>query len=162
MLNNLKQFVPATICLLCDGCCRFKEESSLWRPKLNSNELSSRIFERTVAKDGRLKTCCVSKEHLCSFFNPEDHTCHIYTKRPFECQLYPFLLHHRDGKVVLSVHLLCPYVQQTKAKPIFQEYTKYLQNYFNRVEVRDYLHNNFHLDDYSFYQDELEDVLIID
>ena len=51
MFSDLPQFVPQSVCLSCDGCCRFKEEQSSWRPKAVGDEkvqggLAEEIFSR--------------------------------------------------------------------------------------------------------------------
>lgn len=38
MLQNFKQFVPSNVCLSCDGCCRFKQSDSRWRPHMTKEE----------------------------------------------------------------------------------------------------------------------------
>ncbi|MCI0405004.1 MAG: phosphoribosylanthranilate isomerase [candidate division Zixibacteria bacterium] len=53
MPEELKQFVPQEVCLACDGCCRFKEDSSEWRPKVAKTELDALLAEpdRTLLLD---------------------------------------------------------------------------------------------------------------
>src|SRR5665213_3654294 len=93
---SLKQFVPSEVCLKCKGCCRYKEADSIWRPKLGSSDQQSLAAIITAGdvldRDGYIKTIQTCGEHFCRFLNSADHTCGIYTKRPFECSLYPFIL----------------------------------------------------------------------
>ena len=35
---SLKQFVPSEVCLKCNGCCRYKQADSVWRPKLGQKD----------------------------------------------------------------------------------------------------------------------------
>lgn len=170
MLPELQQFVPSAVCLTCDGCCRFKEAESLWRPRLVQEEiklaarqgLAERIFTPVLSADGRIRTHCSHGEHLCSFFNPSDHTCRIYQARPFECRLYPFILNKMNQQIVVCVHLHCPYIQAAEASPQFQEYAAYLKEYFSHRDVREFLKRNPTLiSDYSAYQNELRELFVI-
>ena len=76
---DLQQFVPSQVCLSCNGCCRFKDEASVWRPRPASDEIEAirknGLAEKILGKeqsplspDGRIKTVCSDAEHLCSFF----------------------------------------------------------------------------------------------
>ena len=159
---TLKQFVPSKVCLSCDGCCRYKEEENPWRPKV---EVSlSDILLKDTDKDGYIKTVsCVDGLHRCTFLNLKDNTCRIYKNRPFECQLYPFVLTRWEGRPSLCVHLSCPFVQEQHQKESFKEYIRYLKEYFSGKAVLEFLKENPSLvGDYSEYKDELEFVLSLD
>lgn len=151
MLGNFKQFVPSPVCLECDGCCRFKESDSRWRPHMTKEEqrialqsnILGRIFDKlSVSADERIKTISCGGGFLCRFFKEQDHTCNIYTVRPFECQLYPFLLGKEGEKKILYVHLNCPHVQKHWGTALYKEYAVYLQNYFKQPEVKEFLRHN--------------------
>jgi Fe-S-cluster containining protein len=191
MLKNFKQFVPSNVCLKCDGCCRFKESDSRWRPYIGLSEmkeashpsLPDRIFgpqaghsqmfgpqaghsqmfgKHVVGADHKINTTPCADGHLCHFLNPGDNTCGIYHARPFECQLYPFLLGREDNQAVLYVHLNCPHIQQHWNDESYQEYSRYLQEFFKRQEAKDFLKNNPSiLTDYSEFRDELDTVCTI-
>ncbi len=171
MLTQVSQYVPSKVCLSCDGCCRFKEPKSPWRPKIAQEEkarflqlgLAERILsKRTVDASGHLTTLACGGMHLCTFFNPEDHTCSIYHFRPFECQLYPFVLTRDKKKTIVSVHLLCPFIQKTRQDKEFQDYTDYLKEFFQHKEVISFLKKNPSLiGDYSAYKDELEELFAL-
>ncbi len=166
MKSNLNQFVPSEVCLQCDGCCRFKEENSAWRPKMANEEITQLrktgladliLSKETFSKEGAIKTVSCRGEHLCSFFNPQDHTCRIYHARPFECELYPFLLTSKDGRMAVYVHRMCPFIQQKRATRDFDDYVAYLKQFFQEPEVFAFLKINPDLaGDYSPYQEELE------
>ena len=79
---------------------------------------------------------------FCPFLKIEDNKCQIYNLRPFECQLYPFLLSLRGKKVLLTVDLNCPYVKDKINTPEFKEYTDYLAQYLNSPECLDILRDN--------------------
>ena len=173
MLKNLPQFVPSSVCLACDGCCRFKDEHSAWRPKVSSEEilenvsqekgLAEIIFSKeSVASDGHLKTRNAHGPCHCTFFNLEKNTCGIYSQRPFECQLYPFLLIKKDAGMVIGVHLNCPYVQEKRHTEIFDNYVSVLKQYFKESQGADFIRRNLSLaGDYSAYQEEIEDIFTL-
>ena len=166
MLSGLRQFVPSEVCLACDGCCRFKEENSSWRPKITSAEigqiktggLAAEILTKNpFGSDSHIKTVSCNGQHHCSFFNSEGNTCRIYQQRPFECQLYPFVLSRNSGKAGIFVHLNCPFIQQTRHKPEFEKYVVYLKKFFQTKDTVDLIQENPELiGDYSAYGDELE------
>ena len=163
---ELQQFVPQEVCLKCDGCCRFKDEESLWRPKIAGEEiklavkngLAEEVFsKKTVGDDGHLRTVSCAGNHFCTFFHPGDNTCGIYRNRPFECRLYPFILTKRNQRVVICVHLLCPFIQEKRHDPAFKVYVDYLKFFFNESDVIDFLRRNPSLaGDYAGYEEELE------
>lgn len=169
MISEMKQFVPSEVCLGCDGCCRFKEEDSAWRPRITDSEkkqistkpgLADKIFSKVkVGDDHQLTTVLCHGLHICTFFNPEHNTCGIYHARPFDCQLYPFVMTRNEGRAVVSVHLLCPHIQEKKDSEEFVQYAQYLRGFFARPDVITFLQKNpFMIGDYSPYRDELEEL----
>ena len=157
---SLKQFVPSEVCLKCQGCCRYKEEKSAWRPKLGASDqtaLADLITSGDVLDtQAYIKTIQLCGEHLCRFLNGEDNTCKIYTQRPFECLLYPFILSKDHDVVKVYVHLACPYIQDHLPQADYESYVTYLKEFFRREDMRNFLVANksmFH--DYSMFAPEL-------
>jgi Fe-S-cluster containining protein len=68
---------------------------------------------------------------LCPFLKAADNKCQIYSARPFECQLYPFLLNLRGKKAVLTLDLNCPYIRENMHSPQLKEYSRYLEEHLN-------------------------------
>ena len=165
MTGELKQFVPSHRCLACEGCCRFQEQESVWQPKALGQEAQKevrgsdkKIFSKDVlTPEGRIKTLPDDNgRYICLFFTPKDHTCQIYSQRPFECQLYPFILKKTENQMVLCVHLSCPYVQEVKDTEIFGEYVSYLRKYFAQEKTAVFCREVFsRLEDYAGYDQEL-------
>ena len=162
MLPDLPQFVPQKVCLNCDGCCRFKDEHSIWRPKKGTDS-SVPFFTFFPAKRGQtslspfLPTVTRKGQCQCAFFNAKDNTCGIYGHRPWECQLYPFLFAQKEGNTVVAVHLACPYIQQERHTPNFSQYVKQLKIYFDQSYVQKFLlKNRFLATEYSAYDPEIE------
>ena len=133
----IEQFVPGEYCLKCKGCCRFKEELSVWRPCLLEEEiqefLDKDIPPAAISKEKKLMALSApsGEGFVCPFLSPEDNKCKIYEFRPFECQLYPFLINLRHKKVILTVDLNCPYVTEQIKSPAFKEYAEYLADFLN-------------------------------
>jgi len=166
MFNNLAQFVPSHVCLSCDGCCRFKEENSRWRPKVAADEgLAEHIFAReAMDAGGRIRTTrCKDGSFQCRFFAADGNICTIYAYRPLECRLYPFILRERDKKVFLAAHRNCPYVEETRSKESFDNYVEYLKGFFRQKDVAAFLRKNRNLvDTYADYNDELEELFPVE
>jgi Fe-S-cluster containining protein len=49
---------------------------------------------------------------ICSFLNLNDNKCKIYARRPFECQLYPFLINLKGKRIILNLDLNCQYLKE--------------------------------------------------
>ena len=156
----LKQFVPSEVCLKCDGCCRYKDADSIWRPKLGADDQKN-LADLITAGDvldpqGYIKTIQSCGEHFCRFLNGKDNTCQIYNQRPFECSLYPFIISRTPEAVKVYAHLSCPYVQDHLPLPDFDAHKAYLKEFFHQVSIKEFLSRNkamFH--DYSLHAPEL-------
>ncbi|MFA4842742.1 MAG: YkgJ family cysteine cluster protein, partial [Candidatus Omnitrophota bacterium] len=101
----IKQIIPQEVCLKCQGCCRFSEKDSVWSPSLLDEEAES-LGQKKIL----LIASAAGNVFFCSFFEPEKNACKIYSRRPFECQLYPFLLKRKDKKTFLAVDPKCPFI----------------------------------------------------
>lgn len=134
----IKQFVPSSVCLNCRSCCRFKEADSVWSPCLLDEEIQEFIDKDipavSISVDRRLGLAPdpAGGGFICPFLKNADNHCQVYAQRPFECQLYPFLLNLRSGKVLLTIDLNCPYASAKIDTPEMQEYIRYLTDYLNQ------------------------------
>ena len=134
----IKQFIPQDVCLKCQGCCRYAQESSVWAPCLLEEEVQVLLDKKdlppaSISIDKRIHPVPgpQGEGFFCPFLNIQDNKCRIYAFRPFECQLYPFLINLRGKKVILTVDLNCPYVKKNLNTPEFNEYTQYLADFLN-------------------------------
>ena len=164
MFSDFPQLVPQKICLSCQGCCRFKEAESVWRPKLAPEELAAQdnSVRQALGKDGYLKTVREKGQNRCTFLHLDSNKCGIYACRPFECRLYPFLLTNKNGRVAVSVHLSCPYVQESRYSAEFEKHIGVLKAYLSAAERAHFLKNNpALLGGYNEYPQEIEELFAI-
>lgn len=133
----IKQFVSQEHCLKCQGCCRFAKENSVWAPCLLDEEiqelLDKLIPPASISADRRIYPVPNPKGEgfICAFFDLPKNQCQIYGFRPFECQLYPFLINLRGKKIILTVDLNCPCAKEKINSREFKEYTENLAQYLN-------------------------------
>lgn len=138
----IKQFVPQDFCLKCRGCCRFREASSVWSPCLLDEEIQELLDKpgipvASISIDRRIQPVANPEglDFLCPFLETLMNKCRIYSFRPFECQLYPFLINLRQDKVLLTVDLNCPYVYEQINSQQAKDYIVYLTNYLNSAPL---------------------------
>lgn len=156
----IKQFVPSGVCLKCKGCCRFRDMNSVWAPCLLDediqNLLDRDIPSAAISIDKRLLPISVEGEetYLCPFLDTGENKCKVYDIRPFECQLYPFLLSVRNKKINLTIDLNCPYASEMVNKKEFKDYMEYLTAYLNSPTQVELLKENPHI--LQAYEDVLD------
>lgn len=148
-LFRLKQLVPQEFCLKCQGCCRFKEAESVWLPCLLDEEIQNLLDRKeipsvSISAERRIQPLPNPKAEgfICPFLDAAQNQCKIYDFRPFECQLYPFLISMHGQKILLTVDLNCPYVKDNLNTKEFKEYTGYLANFLNSPKQRAILKDN--------------------
>lgn len=133
----IKQFVPQEVCLKCPGCCRFAQENSVWAPCFLEEEiqdlLERRIPPASISLEKRIHPVAHPQKEgfVCPFLSIADNKCKIYSLRPFECRLYPFLITLRGKKIILTVDLNCPFAKENLQTKEFKEYTEYLSAFLN-------------------------------
>lgn len=145
----IKQFVSQEFCLKCKGCCRFKEADSIWSPCLLDEEIQELLDKKglpsaSISIDRRLQLIANpdGQDFICPFLGSRDNKCKIYDARPFECQLYPFLINLRKSKVLLTVDLNCPYVYKRINSQEAKDYIIYLTGYLNSAPLLSMLKDN--------------------
>lgn len=145
----IKQFVPQEFCLKCFGCCRFAQADSVWPPCLLDEEMLE-LADRegipaiSLSLGKRIIPVPLKDKEgfICPLLNIENNKCKIYYFRPFECQLYPFLISVRDKKILLTIDLNCPYIKEKINSKEFKEYTEYLVNFLNSAKQLKILKDN--------------------
>ncbi|MBN1913583.1 MAG: YkgJ family cysteine cluster protein [Candidatus Omnitrophica bacterium] len=135
----------------CQGCCRFRESDSVWLPCLLEEEIQDLLDKNipavSISIERKIQPVANPKGDgfICAFFDIAANECKIYESRPFECQLYPFLLNLRDKSVILTVDLNCPYLTDKLNTPEFKKYTQELVAYLNAPKQISLLKNNPHI-----------------
>jgi Fe-S-cluster containining protein len=133
----IKQFIPQEFCLKCQGCCRFQEYNSVWLPCLLEEEiqglLDRKIPPASISMDKKIQPLSnpEGQGFICALLDIKENKCKIYDLRPFECQLYPFLINLRGKKVILTVDLNCRYIRDNLNTKEFKEYIDYLVAFLN-------------------------------
>jgi len=79
---------------------------------------------------------------ICGFFNYSANKCKIYSRRPFECQLYPFLINRRGKKIYLAIDLHCPFARENLKSKKGEDYIIYLAKLFRTPEYSSILKDN--------------------
>lgn len=164
LFEKLSQLVSSEVCLKCEGCCRFKEKDSCWRPKVAGSEMEKNpeAFLHQVGDDGHILTKSHQGKHCCVFLDPSENTCGIYERRPLECRLYPFVLVHKQQEVWLSAHLACPYIQEMLGEKVLDDYLEGLKKVLLSGPVKEFLKDNISLvGSYSQSGDEFVDLFCI-
>lgn len=114
----LKQIVPSALCLTCDVCCRFPEETSFLTPFFTEEEIDrlgpveKRFFD-APSKGSKIKLEHYGDGCVCPCFDPKTQYCKVYGERPLDCRIYPFtLMRDENGTVVLGIDKKCPFIQE--------------------------------------------------
>lgn len=152
-MTQVPQFVPSSKCLSCDGCCRFAQQRSPWSPLFLFQEiedlvqkdlLPSAIFSATQALTGqasRIDLEASGDAWVCPCLDPKN-VCRIYSHRPLECRLYPFLLVSHEGKKVLAADTHCPYLSEHFLKEEGRDFVLRLKEFFSSKEMKRVLQEN--------------------
>jgi len=144
----IKQVVPQEVCLECQGCCRFSEQDSVWLPCLLNEEMQELLkkdfLPSLISCDKKIRSLpnLAQNNFVCSFSQPKDNKCAIYAFRPFECQLYPFVINRKADKVFLALDLRCPFIKENLESQEFKEYIRYLTSFFNSPRTIEILKSN--------------------
>ncbi len=144
----IKQIIPRDYCLNCQGCCRFSQQDSAWLPCLLNEEIENLLKKNfppfIISQGKKIRSEPHPEEHnfICSFFQTQDNKCRIYTFRPFECQLYPFLINQEGKEIFLAIDLKCPFAQKNLESPEFKLCRQYLTDFLNNEEGTALLKSN--------------------
>lgn len=149
-MKDIKQILSNEQCLVCQGCCRFREQKSVWSVRLTTDESQRLAQQEIVAQQTAddelfLKTAEHEDLFFCTLFDLTKQKCRVYNERPFECRLYPFLIVKKDKDIYLGVHSLCPFVEDHRESPFFKKHIEYLKEYISDAEVLKVLKQNSHL-----------------
>ena len=154
MFKNFPQIISEEICFLCKGCCCFNDIKSVWRPHVIDSEKF--IESDNVDSDHYVKAVSEGDCIKCVFLNLEDHKCKVYSSRPIECIIYPFLMIREKDDVKVSVHLSCPHIQEVLNGDKLSIFTDKVKDYFAKEKVKEFIKDNSSLiSDYSNHSNEI-------
>ena len=145
---KVDQFVPEKECLLCNGCCRYSQKRTVWAPLFIFDEiidLTARnivpccLFTHVDSRAGQAARIDLIEAEGGQFIYPcfdlGANKCKIYANRPFDCQLYPFLLAKASDKAYLAVDENCPYVKKIGSTQAMKDYIRYLVEFFSSGNI---------------------------
>jgi len=144
----IKQLLPSRVCLKCQGCCRFLHRETLWSPFLLKEDiqelLAHKIPPSLISSTNKIRLFpdIDNDNFVCAFLNTQDNRCKVYPFRPFECQLYPFLINRKLNKVFLACDLRCPFAKENLNTEGFKKHTRYLVGLLNSPTQIKLLRNN--------------------
>ena len=153
-IQDVPQIVPEIWCLKCKICCRFPDTKEVQTPTWSSLEADWAVkaggqaswFEKSpdsVSLNPTLHSCG-ERGYRCPAFQMEGSICSVYSVRPLDCRLYPFVLTRNPGKteVLLAMDTKCPYIQAHGMDPEVVRYTAALTRYLESPAALDYLRTN--------------------
>ena len=140
---KITQIIPDKLCLSCDVCCRFIDNNAPLAPIFLAGEITRKI-KPLLDKSCRVKLKPFQDMHACSFFNAEKNKCSIYSKRPFDCRLYPFAIMFDKGreKIILGIDKKCPFSVKAGNEALIKDYFHYLSDLLEKKEVASMIAEN--------------------
>ncbi len=149
---KLKQFVFRKDCFECGACCSYHEENTVWGPLFMREEIVELVEKNIVPAaifsdahaDGTMRPHLVKHGNmfLCPCFEPGGKKCKIYSERPLDCQLYPFVLAQKDNMTWLAAAQNCPAVYNIEQSREIKEYIDYLLAIFSSEQFIQLVKNN--------------------
>ncbi|MBI4227024.1 MAG: YkgJ family cysteine cluster protein, partial [Candidatus Omnitrophica bacterium] len=151
---ELQPFVPQEWCLACRRCCRFADPSDAQTPALAPLEVRRAVDAGAAPawfaplpdgpSQGVRLTAHPRGGLQCPALAPATHHCRIYAARPFDCQLYPFVV-TRDAsrqRLLVGVDTKCPYVQQLGPGRALRDYGAYLVRLLDSPDGQQLMRDN--------------------
>ncbi|MFH1075187.1 MAG: phosphatidylglycerol lysyltransferase domain-containing protein [Candidatus Firestonebacteria bacterium] len=98
-MEKLIKLTKQELCSKCDICCRFPEEKPNLKPTGYKLKKNGKMF-------------------ICEAFDLSTGRCLKYSKRPFDCKIYPFAVAKSTDKenIMLILDELCPAAKELSAK----------------------------------------------
>jgi Fe-S-cluster containining protein len=151
MLDSL---IPSEVCLSCRGCCRFAERGSVWSPLFLYEEIEKLVADDLVPaclfshsgaslkKASRIDGVEIDDQLYCSCLDTRSNACKIYSHRPLDCRLYPFLLLKKDGKVFLALDVKCPFAADPRQAPTLSSWQNEVMRFVSTPEFKKTVRRN--------------------
>lgn len=148
----IKQLILKGYCIKCLGCCRFREADSCWSPRLLKEELvilsRRKSCKKALDSGGSISLVpgnAGENNFFCSFLEQRSNRCRIYSLRPLECRIYPFLIKRKGKELFLAADLNCPFAEAKCKSPEFNKYAVYLKKLLENPSYQVLLRNNTHI-----------------
>lgn len=108
---------PSETCFSCRGCCVFQSPDSPWIPYFSKEEISQAVSAGlspaafSHPSGSRIIPVSYGDSVCCPALDTKTHACTIYSVRPLDCFIYPFILMwNAERKIILALHEACPFV----------------------------------------------------
>lgn len=152
-IQNVPQMVPESWCLECKICCRFPDaqevQTPTWSPVeeqwAHEKAVDPTWFQKSRGSTSfrpQLRSCAGG--FRCPAFQAESNRCTIYSVRPLDCRLYPFVLtcDANTGGVTLAMDMKCPYLRVHENDPEVAAYAQRLLHYLENPLGNAYYEQN--------------------
>ena len=152
---KLKKLLDLKNCIKCQECCKFKKNDAVWAPIFSRTETNAifkeykikiayrrhgqslNYFQPRLVKSQKNPRICV-----CPFLNEKKYSCSIEKLKPFDCQIWPFVLMKNKKKDAINLvyygKKYCPGLANI-GKRRFETYKKYLVNFCKLNSIVPYL-----------------------
>ncbi len=140
---TITQIIPDKLCLSCDVCCRFIDDNASLAPIFLPGEIIPKVKPH-LDKSCRVKLQPFQDIHACQFFNAGKNKCSIYSKRPFDCRLYPFAIMFDENrkKIILGIDKKCPFSVKAGNEALIKNYFHYLSDLLEKKEIASMIAEN--------------------
>ncbi|MGE4357048.1 MAG: phosphatidylglycerol lysyltransferase domain-containing protein [Candidatus Omnitrophota bacterium] len=132
----------------CEICCRFSDKFSTWAPFILKEEIENykthKLLPSFVESYGTfMKLIQYNNIFICPFFNFLQKKCSLYTLRPFDCRLYPFVIFYNKNytEVNLGIDLQCLYAKNNDINILFS-FAKELKRILEDEDLAETIYQN--------------------
>jgi len=124
-------------------CCRFIDSNASLAPIFLPGEINQKVKPH-LDKSCRVKLKPLQDMHACPFFNTENNKCSIYSKRPFDCRLYPLAIMFNESrkKIILGIDKKCPFSVKAENEALIKNYFHYLVDLLEKKEIASIIAEN--------------------
>lgn len=113
----MKQIVQHEQCQRCRECCRFRADRQYFAPLFTQEEIDriravradmpefTPYNERQTVFQIKLKQAEIDDpvyQYVCPFLDEVNYACTVYDMRPFDCQVWPFIVLQEAGRTMLA------------------------------------------------------------
>jgi Fe-S-cluster containining protein len=149
MQIKLPQLIPQEICLKCKVCCRYTEPWSIWAAFVLKEEKGNRCYwsvspEFIQSYGFRIKPRKQKERYICPFFINQTNSCDIYASRPFDCQLYPFVITYSPdySKIILAADKQCPFIADGENTPLINKHIMLIKDILENEDFAAIVYQN--------------------